>query len=111
MVYRDREFVVCEPLSEFEDYWFTPPIGLLQMHLSLHSEIATLPITFRDRGLRECFFKIDYWGMAQEVVAKIHSGRARRTNGILYIRMPRFSPLPCWRPTKNPSLPSKGMSR
>jgi saccharopine dehydrogenase (NAD+, L-lysine-forming) len=71
MVYRDGEFVACKPLSEFEDYWFTPPLGLLPMHLSLHSEIATLPITFRDRGLRECFFKINYWGMAKETVEKI----------------------------------------
>jgi len=71
MVYRNGEFVACEPLSEFEDYWFTPPIGLLPMHLSLHSEIATLPITFRDKGLRECFFKINYWGMAKETVEKI----------------------------------------
>jgi saccharopine dehydrogenase-like NADP-dependent oxidoreductase len=71
MVYREGEFVACEPLSEFEDYWFTPPIGLLPMHLSLHSEIATLPLTFHDKGLRECFFKVDYWGMAKEVVAKI----------------------------------------
>jgi saccharopine dehydrogenase-like NADP-dependent oxidoreductase len=71
MVYRDGEFVACEPLSEFEDYWFTPPIGLLPMHLSLHSEIATLPITFQDRGLKECFFKINYWGMAKETVEKI----------------------------------------
>jgi len=71
MVYRDGEFVACEPLSEFEDYWFTPPIGLLPMHLSLHSEVATLPITFRDKGLRECFFKINYWGMARETVEKI----------------------------------------
>jgi lysine 6-dehydrogenase len=71
MVYRDGEFVACEPLSEFEDYWFTPPIGLRPMHLSLHSEIATLPTTFRDMGLKECFFKINYWGMAQETVEKI----------------------------------------
>lgn len=71
MVYRSGEFVAYEPLSEFEDYWFTPPIGLLPMHLSLHSEIATLPITFQDKGLQECFFKINYWGMAKETVEKI----------------------------------------
>ena len=71
MICRDGEFVACEPLSEFEDYWFTPPIGLLPMHLSLHSEIATLPITFGDKGLKECFFKINYWGMAKETVEKI----------------------------------------
>ena len=71
MVYRDGEFVACEPLSEFEDYWFTPPLGLLPTHLSLHSEVATLPIAFRDKGLKECFFKINYWGMAKETVEKI----------------------------------------
>jgi lysine 6-dehydrogenase len=71
MVYRDGKFVACEPLSEFEDYWFTPPIGLLPMHLSLHSEVATLPITLQDKGVKECFFKINYWGMAREAVEKI----------------------------------------
>jgi saccharopine dehydrogenase-like NADP-dependent oxidoreductase len=71
IVYRDGAFISCEPLSEFEDYWFTPPIGLLPMHLSLHSEIATIPASFRDKGLRECSFKINYWGMAPATVEKI----------------------------------------
>ncbi len=71
MVYRDGEFVACEPLSEFEDWWFTPPLGLLPAHLSLHSEVATLPVSFADKGVRECFFKINYWGMAREVVEKV----------------------------------------
>lgn len=71
MVYRDGAFVAREPLSEFEDYWFTPPLGLLPMHLSLHSEVATLPISFQDKGVQECFFKINYWGMAPQVVEKV----------------------------------------
>jgi lysine 6-dehydrogenase len=71
MVFRDGEFMACKPLSEFEDYWFTPPLGLLPMHLSLHSEVATLPITFAEKGLKECSFKINYWGMAKETVEKV----------------------------------------
>jgi saccharopine dehydrogenase-like NADP-dependent oxidoreductase len=71
MVYRDGTFVACEPLTEFEDYWFTPPVGLLPMHLSLHSEVATIPLTFKDKGVRECFFKINYWGMAPQTVEKV----------------------------------------
>ena len=71
VVYRDGEFVACTLLSEFEDYWFTPPIGLMPMHLSLHSEVATLPLSFRNKGLRECFFKINHWGMAPALVEKI----------------------------------------
>ncbi len=71
MVFRDGEFVECEPMSEFEDYWFTPPLGLLKMHLSLHSEVATLPLTFANKGIKECYFKINHWGMPEEVVAKV----------------------------------------
>ncbi len=71
MVFRDGEFIACEPLTEFEDYWFAPPLGLLPMHLSLHSEVATLPVSFGHMGVRECFFKINYWGMSRETVKKI----------------------------------------
>ena len=71
MVYRQGEFLACAPLSEFEEYAFTAPIGSLPMHLSLHSEVATLPLTFVDKGVGECWFKINYWGMAPETVAKI----------------------------------------
>ena len=71
MVYRDGEFVAVEPLTGFEDYQFTPPLGILPMHYSLHSEVATLPRTFKDKGVRECFFKINYWGMAKETVEKV----------------------------------------
>lgn len=71
MVYRDGAFLECEPLSEFEDYWFVEPLGFLPMHLSLHSEVATLPISFQDQGVRECTFKINYWGMSKEAVEKV----------------------------------------
>jgi saccharopine dehydrogenase (NAD+, L-lysine-forming) len=71
MVYRNGEFVAEEPLTGFEDYWFSEPLGLLPMHYSLHSEVATIPITFQDKGVKECFFKINYWGMAKETVEKV----------------------------------------
>jgi saccharopine dehydrogenase (NAD+, L-lysine-forming) len=71
MVFENGEFVAKEPLSGFEDYWFESPLGLLPMHLSLHSEVATLPITFKDKGVKECFFKINYWGMAKNTIEKI----------------------------------------
>ncbi|MEJ2751371.1 MAG: saccharopine dehydrogenase NADP-binding domain-containing protein [Chloroflexota bacterium] len=71
MVYRDGEFIACLPMSEMEDYPFTPPLGTLPMHLSLHSEVATLPVSFKDKGVQECFFKIKYWGMAKETVEKV----------------------------------------
>jgi saccharopine dehydrogenase (NAD+, L-lysine-forming) len=71
MIFRDGEFVAEEPLSGEEDYWFTPPVGLLRCHLSLHSEVATLPLSFKDKGIQECFFKINYWGMSPDAFAKV----------------------------------------
>ncbi len=72
MVFENGEFVAKVPLTGFEDYWFTAPLGLLPMHYSLHSEVATIPISFKDKGIRECFFKINYWGMAKETVEKVN---------------------------------------
>jgi saccharopine dehydrogenase-like NADP-dependent oxidoreductase len=71
MVFENGEFRAKEPLSGFEDYWFIEPLGLLPMHLSLHSEVATIPVSFGDKGIQECFFKINYWGMAKEAVEKV----------------------------------------
>jgi len=71
MVYCDGEFAAAEPLSGFEDYWFAPPLGLLPMHLSLHSEVATLPLSFHAKGVHDVFFKINFWGMAPETVDKV----------------------------------------
>jgi saccharopine dehydrogenase-like NADP-dependent oxidoreductase len=71
MVFREGEFIACDPLSELEMFPFTPPLGTLPMHLSLHSEVATLPLSFADKGVQECFFKINYWGMSKETVDKV----------------------------------------
>ncbi len=71
VVFRDGEFIEVEPLTGFEDYQFAEPLGILPMHYSLHSEVATLPRTFAHKGVRECFFKINYWGMAKETVEKV----------------------------------------
>lgn len=71
MVFENGEFVAKPPLSGFEDYWFEAPLGMIPMHLSLHSEVATLPVTFKDMGVKECFFKINYWGMAKNAVERV----------------------------------------
>lgn len=71
MVFSNGEFNAREPMSDFEDYMFSSPIGIQPMHLSLHSEVATIPISFKDKGIRECFFKINYWGMAKSTVEKV----------------------------------------
>jgi saccharopine dehydrogenase-like NADP-dependent oxidoreductase len=71
MVYRDGEFVEQPPLSEEEYYLFPEPIGWSRTHLSLHSEVATIPLSLADKGIRGCFFKITFFGFSEPALRKL----------------------------------------
>ena len=71
VIFRDGAFVELEPLAEPARWDFVEPIGGKEVHLSLHSEIATLPTSFADRGLRECFFKLNYFGFTPDALRRL----------------------------------------
>lgn len=49
------------PLGSGEELvHFPPPVGVQAVRASLHSEVATLPLSFRHKGVREVSFKIHY---------------------------------------------------
>jgi lysine 6-dehydrogenase len=58
MVFEAGRYRSKPPLSGGEDWLFD--VGLQRTHLSLHSEVATLPLSFALKGVRECAFKIAY---------------------------------------------------
>lgn len=58
MVFDKRRFRATAPLSGGEDFLFE--LGLQKVRLSLHSEVATLPLSYRAKGIRACSFKIAY---------------------------------------------------
>jgi saccharopine dehydrogenase-like NADP-dependent oxidoreductase len=58
MVFTKGRFRSAPPLSGGEDFPFD--LGTQRVHRSLHSEVATLPLSFADKGIRECAFKIAY---------------------------------------------------
>ena len=58
MVFTRGRFKAEKPLTGGEDVLFD--VGLQRVHLSLHSEVATLPSSFSAKGLHECSFKIAY---------------------------------------------------
>jgi len=64
MIFRDRQFQDRPPLGEEEYFTFPEPIGRAKTHLSLHSEVATIPLSLADKGIRECTFKITTFGFA-----------------------------------------------
>jgi lysine 6-dehydrogenase len=47
-------------LSDPEPGKFPAPIGEIVLRHSIHSEVGTLPESFRKKGVREVFFKINY---------------------------------------------------
>ncbi len=56
VMFLNGRFEEVEPLSGEEEVEFPPPIGLNHCHYSLHSEIATLPLSFK--GVRHVDFKL-----------------------------------------------------
>ena len=71
MIFRDRQFQDRPPLGEEEYFTFPEPIGRAKTHLSLHSEVATIPLSLADKGIRECTFKITTFGFAEPVLRKL----------------------------------------
>lgn len=71
MVYRDGRWQEVPPLSELEHYPYREPLGYVANHHSLHSEVATLPLSFRDKGVREVFFKINFFGYPEAMLRKL----------------------------------------
>ena len=60
MVFRGGDWMAVPALSEPEDLEFPDPVGRCRAVATLHSEVATLPLHFRDRGIREVTFKIAF---------------------------------------------------
>ena len=71
VVFRDGTFQETAPLGEEELFRFQDPIGASKVHLSLHSEVATLPLTYRAKGIRECFFKISFFGYSEKALRQL----------------------------------------
>ena len=71
MVFRDGQFVDLDPLSEEEMFSFKQPIGYAKTHLSLHSEVATIPVSLADKGIEACEFKIAFFGFPEAALRKL----------------------------------------
>jgi saccharopine dehydrogenase-like NADP-dependent oxidoreductase len=60
MAFTKGRFAQQEHFSGAEEMTFPKPIGKLVMRHSIHSEVATLPLSFKVKGIREASFKINY---------------------------------------------------
>ncbi|HXY83823.1 MAG TPA: saccharopine dehydrogenase NADP-binding domain-containing protein [Candidatus Saccharimonadales bacterium] len=66
VMYLNGEFRDLPPLSGEEEVTFPQPVGINRCHYSIHSEIATLPISYE--GVRNVDFKL---GMSEKIFKAI----------------------------------------
>jgi lysine 6-dehydrogenase len=60
IAFENGRYVEKPMLSDPEPGKFPPPIGNIVLRHSIHSELGTLAESFRNKGVREVFFKINY---------------------------------------------------
>jgi lysine 6-dehydrogenase len=70
--------MLCEP----EPATFPAPIGKIELRHSIHSELGTLAESFRKRGVREVFFKINYDPKLVELVRSLADAGFTSTDAI-----------------------------
>lgn len=59
-VFQDGQWYPQQPLSGQEEMLFPEPVGRATAVYSLHSECATFPVSFKEKGIRHVYFKIAF---------------------------------------------------
>src|SRR5215510_15937039 len=59
-LFTDRKLTFVPPLSHAVQVDFPAPVGRKWPACTIHSELATLPRSYKSKGLRECSFRIAF---------------------------------------------------
>jgi saccharopine dehydrogenase-like NADP-dependent oxidoreductase len=74
-IFTRGRFREVKPRTGWERVDFSGPVGAQWVVLTRHSEIATIPLTFRSKGLRECDFKVGFdRKFVREVIKRLKDG-------------------------------------
>ena len=57
-IFEDGDWKQVEPMGRKEVIDFPPPVGTQTVFATLHSEVATVPVVFRPKGLKHMSFKL-----------------------------------------------------
>ena len=71
-LFTDGRLRFVAPLSGGEPVDFPQPVGRMFPARTLHSELATLPLSFREKGIREVSFRIDFPGDLLDRLRFVH---------------------------------------
>ncbi len=74
-VYERGRFRTVTPRTAWEQVNFPRPVGRQWLVRTRHSEVATIPLTFRRQGLKFCDFKVGFdRAFVREVVKRLQAG-------------------------------------
>lgn len=59
-VFTKGKFKFVKPMSGDEPHRFPLPVGIQKPMYTIHSEVATLPLTYKNKGVKEVSFKIAF---------------------------------------------------
>lgn len=59
-IFSGGKFQFVEPMSGAEPVQFPQPVGLRRPARTIHSEVATLPLSYKKKGIREVTFRIAF---------------------------------------------------
>ena len=59
-VFTKGEFKFVKPMSGDQPHQFPSPVGIQRPMYTIHSEVATLPVTYQAKGVKEVSFKIAF---------------------------------------------------
>jgi saccharopine dehydrogenase-like NADP-dependent oxidoreductase len=57
-IYEDEQWIELPPFSGGEEVAFPPPVGAATAHYTLHSEVASFPLSFKSKGIRRATFRL-----------------------------------------------------
>ena len=72
-IFTGGKFAFVEPMSDPQPVAFPPPVGLRHPARTLHSEVATLPLSYRAKGIREVSFRIAFPEVFAERLRFLHA--------------------------------------
>lgn len=72
-IYRGGRMAFVPPLSDAREIDFPEPVGRKHPACTIHSEVATLPLSYKSKGLRECSFRIAFPSSVVDRLAMLRS--------------------------------------
>jgi len=67
IVWKEGDYLELPTYKDgLEKYVFPEPIGTLRTDWCLHSELGTIPESFKEKGLKEVFYKINFSNLPEE---------------------------------------------